>query len=83
MRKGYKGEHFLGRKDLKYARRVFDDVRISHESVLYTYSRFFNSPTDRNRAIARWLRAADERLFRYLPITRRFYSLAYLQMIRH
>jgi len=78
--KGYVGEYSLKRSDIEYAQRVFDEVDVTDRAVLYTYARFFYTPSPFNRFMARTLKRADDIVLPVLPFLKRFFSLAYLQM---
>jgi ubiquinone/menaquinone biosynthesis C-methylase UbiE len=78
--KGYVGEYSLGREDIEYAKRVFDEVRITDHAVFYTYARFFYTPSKLNRFVARTLKQVDNAVLPTLPFLKRFYSLAYMEL---
>ena len=80
MRQGFNDEHSLDRDDLRYISSVFDDLRISDESVFYTYSRLFPRRNAMCRGISRSLRKLDEILLPRIPALKSRYSLACLEL---
>ena len=81
-RQGFTSEHSLGEDDLAYLRRVFDEVRIGHESFFYTWGRLLPRPSPLARAFSRGLRRLDAALLPRLPALRRRYSLAMLELFK-
>jgi ubiquinone/menaquinone biosynthesis C-methylase UbiE len=79
----FANEHSLGEQDLEYLRRVFDQVRVLHPSYFYTWGRLMTRPGRLARAFSRSLRRIDELLLPRLPILRRHYSLAMLELLKH
>jgi ubiquinone/menaquinone biosynthesis C-methylase UbiE len=80
--KKYKGEHFLGSADIHYMESVFDSVIISDKSVLYTFSRFFKKPCSFNRKFSIIVKQLDNFVLPRFPCLNRYYSLAYLEMMK-
>lgn len=80
--KNHKGEQFLGRKELKLLNSCFDEVKITDKSVIYVFSRFFHKPSALNRKINIYLKKRDDFFQSKIPFIRRFYSLAFLEMIK-
>lgn len=78
--KNHKGEQFLGEKELKLLNSCFDEVKITDKSVIYVFSRFFQKPSELNRKINIFLKKTDDICQSKIPLIRRFYSLAFLEM---
>jgi ubiquinone/menaquinone biosynthesis C-methylase UbiE len=78
----HQGEQFLGAKELKLLNTYFDEVKITDKSVVYVLSRFFQKPSALNRKINIFLKNSDDTLQSKIPFLRRFYALAFLEMMK-
>lgn len=75
-------EKYLTESDLRLLENTFDDVVLSENSVIYTLSRLFSKPVILNKKINIKLKNADNYIQDKFPFSKRFYSLAFLELAK-
>lgn len=82
--KKHEGECFIGRKELKYIKSVFDSCTIDDRCLFYTFCRFFCHKTSNFRKqLNLFLRRLDIIVLKVFPFLKCFYSLGYITMEKH